>query len=103
MKRDMDLVREILLQAEELSPEGGRIGVEGKTIQEISYHLFMMEQSGLVILWPYSRIVAKYPGTVFAFRDIIHSNHPLRCYALTWQGHDFLDTARNPDTWKAAK
>jgi hypothetical protein len=89
MKRDMDLVREILRQLED-HPDPNRsveIEVEGRSEPEINYHLYLLNQAGL--------IQAENVSDTSEFAYL-----PLR---LTWQGHEFLDAARDDTRWNAAK
>ena len=50
MKRDMDVVRDILIEMEKWGADqrGGEINVEGCTPEEITYHLGLMDQAGLI-------------------------------------------------------
>jgi hypothetical protein len=77
MKRDMDLIREILIEVEKLGPEGGEVGVEGRSTEEIAYHTEIMKEAGLL---------------KEATDDWVDR--------MTWQGHEFLDAARSLGTWK---
>lgn len=52
MKLDKDLVREILLaiEASSDSPETGKhLDLEGRTQNEISYHIMLLDEAGLVV------------------------------------------------------
>ncbi len=62
MKRDMDLVREILLRAESVPPEGKRIIIEERTVQEVNQHVFILDQAGLIMFWPPSRTASEKRG-----------------------------------------
>jgi len=48
MKRDMDLIREILLEIEKLPPntETGEFPIEGWKPEEINYHIRLLCQAG---------------------------------------------------------
>jgi hypothetical protein len=89
MKRDMDLCREILRKMEEHpNPEGPvEIKVDGRSPQEIAYHLYLLNQAGLI-----DAIDATSSGGI----DFI----PVR---LTWWGQEFLATAGNDTVWRRAK
>ncbi len=88
MKRDMDLVREILLAV-----EGGTLSFGDEDEPDgldhprdvVLHHLHLMEQAGLVEVM---------------FRPLSGEIH-LR--GLTWAGHEFLDTVRDPEVWKRTK
>ncbi|MDJ0850322.1 MAG: DUF2513 domain-containing protein [Myxococcota bacterium] len=87
MKRDMDLVREILLKLESLrDPEevfGGENFAE-RDFAELYGHLEIMKDAGLI-----------------DFENISASG---QCIGrLTWAGHEFLDQARDPERWQKAK
>jgi hypothetical protein len=63
----------------------GGIEVEGYTKDEVAYHAELAEEAGL--------IKAKFlkPTNEFAVER------------LTYEGHEFLDAARNDSTWNKAK
>ena len=90
MKRDMDLVREILLQLENSNaqPLGpAEIAIEGRTNTEVSYHIELLHEAGLLEARNWSS----------------HSGHDWRAIRLTWWGHEFLDAARSDTIWREAK
>jgi hypothetical protein len=93
MKRDMELVREILTKIEqgdgrlkmaELLPEGA----SNEEAASLRYHMTMLvDETNLVT------------GNCFrglSGNDWINLN-------LTWNGHEFLDTVRDPEVWKRTK
>ena len=90
MKRDMDLVRKILMLLDEHPQRfAPSIEIEGYSQEQIGYHAYIMIQAGLVTG---SDVTAHGdPGP----QAIISS--------LTWQGHEFLDAARDPSLWRQAK
>lgn len=91
MKRDMDLIRTILLALEQ-HPGGfapGEIALENATPEAIGYHVHLLGQAGLV------KIV---DVTVLA-----DASPQAKALSLTWQGHEFLDDCRNLDRWQRAK
>ena len=90
----MDLVRQILLDI-----EGGKTGFEisdiddeGEEVPEpeatarraLEHHLHIMEGAGLL--------------TVHAW-----TNGACVVERLTWEGHDLLDSVRDPEVWKETK
>lgn len=97
MKRDMDLIRSILLQIEESDACDGLNGitdirVDGYSHEYVSYHVQLLEGSGL--------IKAREMGhRMWGDRAIID----WFVASLTWEGHEFLDAARNDERWKQAK
>jgi hypothetical protein len=93
MKRDMDLARQILRAVED-SPEADgtqwiEVDLEGRSPQEISYHVLLLAEADLLDA---KRISDSLSGG----RDVA----PTR---LTWQGHEFLDAARKDTIWEKAK
>lgn len=89
MERDMDLVRKILFQLEEAPYEGGwvELDLEGRTENEVAYHVALLNEAGLV-------------RAVNMSSQDIKDWKPTR---LTWQGHEFLEAAREDSRWEAAK
>jgi len=89
MKRDMDLIREILLKVEELPFDGAfhDITVEGRSDDEITYHVMLLHEAGLIEAADLSTLA----GMCWK---------PLR---LTYTGHEFLDAARSQTVWVKAK
>lgn len=87
MKRDIDLVRTILLKIEE-SDKPTEIDIRtlsaNHSIEQIHYHLNLLYEAGFI--------------DVKHFRGII-----LTVSGLTWNGHDFLDAARDKGRWEKAK
>jgi hypothetical protein len=98
MKRDINLVREILLRLEPLPANfdepvpldvgGPPLDIPGYTNEEISYHLRIMAQGDLI----------GHGGL-----DGPNFTRVPRFYGLRWEGHEFLDDVRDPDTWDATK
>ncbi len=91
MKRDMNLVREILLLSEnqEHGYGDGNPIIEGYSEEEISYHVYLMEQAGLVEADDDSAIGDKSPKALLR--------------GLTWYGHDFLSASKDNTIWTKAK
>jgi DNA-binding transcriptional ArsR family regulator len=83
MKRDFELIRDILLKIEEADTfdQGIIIKIEGKSEEEIEYHLLLLGEDRLVEL------------------DDANKDFGVRPFRLTSQGHDFLDAARNATIW----
>jgi len=89
MKRDMELVREILLKVEESPYDGGfhDVEIEGRSHQEIAYHVMILHEA---------RLIEAINLTTMDGIDW----KPRR---LTYAGHEFLDAARSNKVWEAAK
>jgi hypothetical protein len=91
MKRDWDLVREILLAVEACETTRGRVRPEdiaGRDGELVSYHIQIMTEAGL-LMGECSRSIGA----------------PLYCTAsrLTWEGHEFLDEVRSHTAWNTIK
>jgi hypothetical protein len=92
MKRDMELIREILLRIEETDDVAER-PIPPERIQIIGYHLYLLLDAGFI--------------TGIDLRDD-HLDGQYTWYhtpmpRLTWAGQEFLDAARDESTWKQAK
>jgi hypothetical protein len=90
MKRDMNLVREILIWTE--SQEHGFVKedpvIEGFSKEEINYHVYLMRQAGLVDAEVNTHMGDESPSALLQ--------------GLTWYGHDFLSAAKDNTIWKKA-
>lgn len=91
MKRDMDLVRQILLDATgreygyvEENPE-----IEGYTEDQVDHHIYLMQQAGLVEAADTSTTESDSPTAMLI--------------SVTWKGHDFIEAARSDTVWSLAK
>jgi len=95
MKRDLGLVRELLLRleawpiemygAETITPDDPKLAVEGYDYEQIAYHLSLLQERNLIEA-PDSQPMI---GIVFT--------------RLAWEGHDFLDAVRDPEIWRKTK
>jgi hypothetical protein len=95
MRRDMGLIRELLLKLEayekpigsyaDLRQDNESMAVPGFTEEQIGYHLVQIDQSGFID----NNNKRLLNGIYF------------RC--LTPKGHDFLDSIRDPDIWSKTK
>ncbi|MCR6111768.1 DUF2513 domain-containing protein [Bacillus sp. A301a_S52] len=88
MKRDMELVRNILLKLEEKDDFRGSFQYpEAWDDIKVAYHLKIMEQAGLV-------------EQKVNYADDI----PIRMFAtITWEGQEFLDSIKNKTVWTKLK
>lgn len=94
MRRDMDLIRDLMLKLEGLVLHPGAIvhfkaddddiQMPGYTSDEIQYHLRLLVEASFI---------EPGKGTMqgFMFRSI------------TWAGHDFVDSVRSPEVWAKTK
>jgi hypothetical protein len=89
MKRDFDLIRRILLDVENMPPEGilQRFDVPEYDHTTIGEHVRLLIRAGLIR----GEMADTFGGVHFVVSG------------LTWKGHDFLDAARDATIWKRAK
>ncbi len=81
MKRDMQVIRKLILYLEEAEPgcDSDDIDLELDT-DVLEYHMRLMDEAGLICITPMRG------GVIFN--------------RMTWQGHDFADAARDDVVWK---
>ena len=87
MKRDWDLIKKILLEIEQDTTDPMnfvQLSIEGYEDLTIDCHIRLLGEAGLVHVT--SRSTMK--GTIY------------QCTSLTWDGHEFLDLARNDTVWR---
>jgi hypothetical protein len=91
MKRDMDLIREILRAVEACEDSHGINSpiIEGYNEAQIAYHLRLLVDGGLIE-------VGSVAGEFQQEDEYIGIN-------LTWGGQEFLNAARDDSLWKKAK
>src|ERR1051325_6057677 len=87
MKRDMELVRLLLLRTE----SGGQYVTEAEQydVPTRAYHVLIMREAGLI-----DAIVQNDSNGLPASAVIKR---------LTWRGHEFLDAARSDAVWQKAR
>lgn len=90
MTRDMDLVRLILIEIEKHPHVSTRmnLSIDGFSEDAVSYHVKILSQAGLIEATQMSN----------APKDSIWI--PI---SLTWEGHEFLDAAKDDTRWNKAK
>ena len=88
MKRDMELIRQVLLAAEKNEDPYELIDpkFEGRNEIAISYHIALADDAGL--LHGHDR------SAIGVFR--------WSAGLLTWEGHEFVEAARDDTVWKEA-
>lgn len=96
MKRDMDLVREILINVEQIVPARGTryfrpdespfVEVADKDV--LLAHLDLLIKAGLL------------EGDIIQYADGTAS---YRIDGMTWSGHDFLENVRDKTAWEKTK
>ncbi len=95
MRREMDLIRDLMLVLEalpespggvhQLTPGEGVLAIDGFGTDEVAYHLKLVEEAKLI-----QTFQASYGGDVLFDR-------------LSWSGHDFVDSVRSPEVWAKTK
>jgi hypothetical protein len=90
MKRDMELIRKMLLAIEDHSDAWAPdpLEIDGHTDDEIGYHANLLGDAGLVVGYP-EELMGR-SGPMYTIRR------------LTWEGHEFIDVAREDTRWKKA-
>jgi 7-keto-8-aminopelargonate synthetase-like enzyme len=91
MKRDMDLVRRILILHENADGKQSIASIcnDGYSDEQIGHHTFLIGQHGLLATVESQGDGDPYPSAVALY--------------VTWSGHDFLELARKPAIWETAK
>ena len=92
VKRDLDLVRTILLTVETSDTDGlerDGLRLEGYDDQVVARHVQLLDEAGYVI----ASYTEPDQGGV-----VLH-----KIGRLTWKGHEFLDAARNDNIWYRVK
>ncbi|MDO8458629.1 MAG: DUF2513 domain-containing protein [Burkholderiaceae bacterium] len=91
MKRDIDLIRKILLRIEEY--EYGfienEIKIESFTADQIGFHVHLIGEAGL--------------AKVIATTNIQSTSPQAMPICLTWDGYEFLEAAKDETLWSKAK
>ena len=86
MKRDMDLIRKILL-AIEAHPDYGKwdvpLAFEGYSEEMLNYHLTLLLEAGLI--------------------EAKKGHERWIANGLTWAGHEFLEASRDDSRWEKVK
>ena len=92
MKRDMDLVRKILIAIERSEDGNWNFDALGYEQEQIYLHIELMKEHNLVD----AMIVLDHDGSE-------HRILLCKVTRLTWDGHDFLDKVRDESIWEQAK
>ena len=91
MKRDLDLVRQLLLRMEsqEQAYIRDELLVDGYSEDQIGFHIYLLGEAGLAKVVESTHIGSTSP-----------SARPLH---LTWAGYEFLEAAKDETLWGKAK
>lgn len=92
MKRDLDLIRKILLKIENFNVNEplAVIKIEGYESDEIAYNISLLKNAEFI------------EGEIlYEMGSVIPSAYVI--FGMTWDGHDFLDACRNEGIWEKAK
>lgn len=87
LKRDMALIREILLQLESGKLSRDSISIGEWDTEEVIYHKYLIMDAGLA--------TGMHSNTL--------SDEDYHLNRLTNKGHDFVDAARSKTIWKTAQ
>ena len=88
MKRDMELIRTVMLAAEKSKDPYELVDpkLEGHSETEVSYHIALLDDAGL--------LHGQDRSAIGVFR--------WSAGALTWSGHEFVEAVRDESVWKEA-
>lgn len=91
MKRDMELIRIILLKIEEKFIDTAiyNLHINGYDTETVAYHCMLLSDAGLI--------------TDCRIQYADNGIYSFGVGALTWEGHDFLDKIRDDSTWHKTK
>lgn len=89
MKRDMDVIRTIILAVRNANADDVVNSVEGIDAETFRFHAQLLDEAGLVA------------GKVAT--DNIGMPKAAVLFRLTWAGHDFADSIVNETLWNKAK
>jgi hypothetical protein len=92
MKRDMELIKKILLAVEEKNTfyepfSSSEFGIQGYEDAELVYHLKLAHEAGLI------EIMGNKPVQTMG------ATPQYFVKSLTWEGHEFLEASKNPTVW----
>ena len=93
MQRNMDLIRRLLLEIESEPSTQYRFEIDGVEELELYYHVDLLVEANLIrgvkVRWASDGTLAS-----------LFLGSPV---ALTWDGHEFLNAARNETVWQQTK
>lgn len=91
MKRDLELIKKILLKVEEHDSTSvmQNLNIEDYDQEFVNYQIYLLHQAGLV-----NAKFVRVGANEIADAEI---------HEMTWNGHEFLDAARNENIWNKFK
>lgn len=91
MKRDFELIKQILLKIEDRETTSPILDLEidGYDQNLVNYQIYLLDQADLI----QAEIVRVGANEI----------HDPVIYEMTWNGHEFLDAARNETIWNKTK
>lgn len=90
MKRDMDIIRAILLHiSDQDKPTVFEIKLDKYNPEQVAYHVNLLAEAGFITGIPSRSAIQPVPEWVEV--------------RLTWDGHEFIDAARNETIWAKFK
>lgn len=91
MRRDMDLVRRILMTTAEsgMPLDAEAFANDRDDFEKVAYHIDIMAQAGLI-----EGMAQKDMTGGYSFASVVQ---------LTWEGNDFLDSVKNDKVWSKVK
>jgi hypothetical protein len=103
MKRDMDLIRNILFAMEESKQtyftDHSLPEMEGRSSEVVYYHMKIMSQANLLncekVIHENEVNIGNHQTKTF--------KHEYDKFSISWHGHEFLDALRDDNQWKKIK
>ena len=86
MKRNLDLIRTLLLEIEAHNDptDTMRVRGDGYSALDVQYHLKLLRDAGLIVAVDHSS------GSTLDYRP----------KSVTWHGHEYLDAVRSDTIWR---
>lgn len=108
MKRDMDLIRVILMDIEANENINGKFtisdadfGATGADRTALQYHLRLLMDAGYIE--GKDLLQSAKDSKLDVHRMMVEEGAPILVTRMTWDGHDFLDTVRDSKVWEKTK
>jgi hypothetical protein len=93
MKRDMELVRQLMLFLEvQVNPSRCRIEIDEVPEHKVNYHLALLIEADLI-----DGEIGSAMGENPALPNYV------RVHRITWLGHEFIDNFRSEQVWNTIK